>query len=194
MKSKSFLAKVLSLMVVAGVLATCPASHAQTQKLGARRMPRSVSPATTDQSDPTPSVLIRMQMPGLRTGGQDIEVFAYEQQTTMEGVSFGGGGGGAGKLVAGPVTVSKRIDEISPAINQIHVNGEHMQEVTIQWFRLDPSGRSGQLFFTIKLTDVVISSIHRSLPNQQDPAFARLGETEAISFVYNGFQVISAGN
>ena len=187
MKSKSFFANVISLMVMAGVFAMCPAGYAQSQRSGARPAARPISPATTDQSDLKPTVLIRMQMP-LRTGGQDIEVFAYEQETNMT-VSAPGTGGGAGKLIAGPVTVSKRIDETSPAINQIHVNGEHMQEVTIEGYRLDPSGKAGQLFFSIKLNDVQITAIRRSLPSQQDSALARLGETEAISFAYNSFQV-----
>jgi hypothetical protein len=44
----------------------------------------------------------------------------------------------------------------------------------LQWYRIDPSGRTGDLFFSMKLNDAVISAIHRNLTNQRDPALRGL--------------------
>src|SRR5262249_22188117 len=190
---KNALASVISLIIIAGTLAVCPAGYAQTQKSGSRAVRQIPSPNTTDQSDLHPTVLIKMQIQGV-PWGQDIDVFGYEQETTMTG-SFGGGtGGGSGRLTSGPVTVSKRIDAATPFLNRIHVGGEHLRQVTIQWFRLDPSGKAGPAFFTITLNDSFISAIHRGVPNQQDPALARLGEVEMVSFTYNDFDVTVGSN
>jgi len=192
MITRNALAKVISLAIIGGALATCPAGYAQNQKPVNRAIRQLPSLNTTDQSDLKPTVMIKMQIQGV-PGGQDIDVFGYEQETTMTASVPGGGGGGAGKFIPGPVTVSKRIDDVSPFLNKIHVEGSHIRQVTLQWFRLDPSGKSGAAFFTITLNDALIAGIHRSLPNQQDPALARLGEVEAISFVYNDFDV-TTGN
>jgi len=193
MRTKNALAKVTSLMIIAGTLAVCPAGYAQNQKTASRAVRQIPSPNTTDQSDLHQTVLNKMQIEGVLRG-QDIDVFGYEQETTMTG-SFGGGtGGGSGKLVPGPVTVSKRIDDASPFLNRIHFNGEHIRQVTIQWFRIDPSGKAGPAFFTITLNDSFINAIHRSVPNQQDPALARLSEVEMVSFTYNDFDVTVGSN
>ena len=128
-----------------------------------------------------------MQIPQVVNG--DIDIFGYDQQSTLTVGDGSGGGGGEGKLIAGPVTVTKRIDENTPLLNRIHFLGEHVQQIVLQWFRVDPSGRTDQLFFTVTLNDVLISAIHRNLPNQQDPAFARLGEVEAVSFTFKNIQM-----
>jgi type VI secretion system Hcp family effector len=132
-----------------------------------------------------------MQIPGVVA--QEIEVFGYDQQTTNTTAPPDGGGGGGGKFIAGPVTVSKRLDEVTPLLNLTHVRGEHIREVILKWYRVDPSGRTGDHFLTVKLGDVIISAIHRSLPNQQDPALVRLGEVEAISFNYGDLQISTPG-
>jgi type VI secretion system secreted protein Hcp len=195
MKTRNALATILSLVMVAGTLAACPAGYAQTQKAGSRAVRQLPGTNLTDQSDLKPSVAIKMQIPDLPAGqGQDVDVFGYEQETTNTGSFGSGGGGGTGKVVAGPVTVSKRIDGLTPILNKIHVDGAHIRTVTLQWFRLDADGKPGPVFFTITLNDVFISAIHRSLPNQQDPSFSRLAETEAISFTYNDFDVTATGN
>jgi len=195
MKTRNALATIFSLIMMAGTLANCPAGYAQTQRPAGRAIRQLPSANTTDQSDLKPSVLIKMQIPDLPAGqGQDVDVFGYEQETTNTGSFGSGGGGGTGKLVAGPVTISKRIDALTPILNKIHVDGAHIRTVVLQWFRLDPSGKPGPLFFTVTLNDAFISAIHRSLPNQQDPSFSRLGEVEAISFTYNDFDVTSTGN
>jgi type VI secretion system Hcp family effector len=190
MKTKPNLVKVLSLILALGILATCSVSYAQISKLGNRTARQSETPYVTDQSDPTPSVRIRMHIQNV---AQNIEVYAYDQKTAFDmAETAGGGGGGAPRIVASPVTISKQIDQLTPLLNQIHLGSQHLNEVKLEWFRVDPSNRSETLFFTIKLTDVVISAIHRSLANQQDPAFARIKEVEAVSLIYDDMQLIAA--
>jgi len=174
--------------LLVGTLATCPASYAQN-RLNNRSARQSLTPFSNEQSDPAPSVRIKLMIEGV---AQDIDVFAFDQQSSYVGASEdAGGGGGAPK--PGTLTVSKRIDQFTPRLSQIQVTGQHIREVELQWFRVNPAGNNGDLFFTLKLSDVTISSIHRSLPNQQDPAYARLAEAEALTLSYRNYQMTAAG-
>ena len=188
MKRSSRFARILSLMLVAAALTICPAGYAQTKKTAGGTTRQSINSALTDESNPAPTVLIRMQIPQVLN--RDIEIFGYEQQSALAADPFGGGGGGGTpKVIAGPVTVTKRIDEYTPLFNQVHLDTQHFTEVNLQWYRIDPSGRTGELFFSMKLNDAVISAIHRNLPNQRDPAFAQLGEVETVSFVCRSIEM-----
>jgi len=131
-----------------------------------------------------------MQIPQT-TGDQAIDVFAYDHQTSRESVFAGGGADG--KLQVGPATVSKRIDCYTPTLHQIHENGLHLKEVKLRWARFDPDTNTEYLFFTIRLTDVVISAIHTWLPNQHDPSLVKLGEIEEVSFVYKKMEMDCGG-
>jgi type VI secretion system Hcp family effector len=141
-------------------------------------------------SDKTPSVRVYLQIPQT-TGDQAIDIFAYDHQTFREAAYSGGGADG--KLQVGPVTVSKRIDCYTPTLHQIHSTGLHLKEVKLRWARFDPDTNTEYLFFTIKLTDVVISAIHTWLPNQHDTALVKLGEIEEVSFVYKKMEMDCGG-
>src|SRR5215510_5909747 len=95
------------------------------------------------------TVRIVLQIPSLSQSGATIDVFGYDQQTTNSQSSGSGGGGGAGKVDEGPVTVSKRIDAFTPALNNLLRTGQHIPELTLRWFRGDGSNRPDQQILTI---------------------------------------------
>jgi type VI secretion system Hcp family effector len=162
------------------------AATAAAQSVGGK----SPGPVKADKDSST--VRIVLQIPSLSTSGATIDVFSYDQQTTNTQSSGSGGGGGAGKVDEGPVTVSKRIDAFTPALNNLLRTGQHIPELTLRWFRGDGSNRPDQLILTIKLTDVFISSIHTRLPNQQDPN-STPGETEDVSFTFKQIDITAGG-
>jgi type VI secretion system Hcp family effector len=188
MKSKSTFAKLTALTLVLIALTICPASYAEARNSANPGGGLSPAPAKPVESDQTPSVRIRMQIPDLAGTDQSIDFFSYDHRTFVE-TPVNPGGGGSGKVQAGPVTVSKRIDCFTPLLHQIHLTGIHLKEVTLRWSRIDPDNNLEQLFFTIKLTDVFISAIHTHLPNQYDPALVKLGEIEEVSFTYKKFEM-----
>ena len=140
------------------------------------------SASTTDE---TPSVHMRMLIPSL--GGAKIDVFAFDSQTVIEDSTTGGSGG---RIKFGPLTVSKRIDGFTPALTGVHFSGQHLPEVTLKWFRVNPTTHTDQLFFTMRLTDVTISAMHTRLPNQQDPALMKLSEVEEVTLEYHDIEMI----
>ena len=136
------------------------------------------------------SVQIKMQIPDLGpAAAQGIDVFSYDFQSIQ--TTSSAAGGGAGKLEFGPLTVGKRIDALTPAINQRNFNGLHLAEVTIRWFRVDSTGRTSQPILTIKLTDAVVSAVHTRLPNQHDSTVTAQGEIEEVSFTFKDIEITS---
>jgi type VI secretion system Hcp family effector len=189
MKTQNKLSTVNLLALATLALTICPAIYAVGPRSSnpSPGLPARVEPA---ESDKTPSVRIYLQIPQT-TGDQAIDVFAYDHQTSREATFSGGGADG--KLEVGPATVSKRIDCYTPTLHQIHATGLHLKEVKLRWARFDPDTNTEYLFFTIKLTDVVISAIHTWLPNQHDASLVKLGEIEEVSFVYKKMEMDCGG-
>lgn len=179
-----------TLLMLALALTICPAIYAvgpRPSNPAGGLTPARVEPA---ESEKTPSVRIYMQIPQT-TGDQAIDIFAYDHQTFREAAFSGGGADG--KLQVGPAIVSKRIDCYTPTLHQIHSTGLHLKEVKLRWARFDPDTNTEYLFFTIKLTDAVISAIHTWLPNQHDASLVKLGEIEEVSFVYKKMEMDCGG-
>ena len=188
MKSMSTFATQTARALVLIALTMCPASYATARTSANPLGGLSPAPAKPVESDQTPGVRIRMQIADLAGPDQAIDFFAYDHRTFVD-TPVNLGGGGSGKVQAGPVTVSKRIDCFTPLLYQLHLTGIHLKEVTLRWSRVDPNNNLEQLFFTIKLIDVFISEIHTHLPNQYDQALVKLGETEEVSFTYKKMEV-----
>ena len=188
MKSENRYAKQILLALVVVALTISPSSYAATRRSANPAGGSTPAPAKPVESDQTPSVRIRMQIADLVGPDEAIDFFAYDHRTFVD-PPVNLGGGGSGKVQAGPVTVTKRIDCFTPLLYQLHLTGIHLKVVTLRWSRVDPNNSLEQLFFTIKLTDVFISAIHTRLPNQNDAALARLGEIEEVSFTYVKMEV-----
>ena len=88
-----------------------------------------------------------------------------------------------GKRVHHPLVILKSIDKSSPLLYMALCTGEHMKNVEIKWYRIDPMGKE-EHYFTTELQDAVIVSIRPSMKNCLDPAYSHLGHMEEVSFSY----------
>jgi len=87
--------------------------------------------------------------------GGEIEIESFSWGATQTGTSTGGGGGGAGKVIFQDIHFTKTLDKASPKLMLATATGEHIKDVVLVG---ELSGKKGQKFLEIKLTDVLISS------------------------------------
>ncbi len=88
-----------------------------------------------------------------------------------------------GKRVHGALTVTKVFDKSSPKIYQALVTGERLNEVKLDFYRINPTGTE-EHYFTIKLTNAIIVSVKPWVPNCLDPAKESFTHMEDVSFTY----------
>ncbi|AIF82945.1 type VI secretion system effector, Hcp1 family [Candidatus Nitrososphaera evergladensis SR1] len=86
-------------------------------------------------------------------GEINIESFSWGASNT--GSASAGGGAGAGKVSFQDISFTKVIDKSSPKLMLATATGQHIKQVTLTG---EMSGKKGQQFLQIKLTDVLISS------------------------------------
>ena len=89
-----------------------------------------------------------------------------------------------GKRVHNALTVTKVFDKGSPKLYQALTTGETMNDVTMKYYRISPSGNE-EHYFTIKLVDAIIVSIKPWIPNALDPARDGFTHMEDVSFTYS---------
>lgn len=89
-----------------------------------------------------------------------------------------------GKRVHNPLTVTKVFDKATPKLFQALSTGERMSNVTLKYYRINPSGNE-EHYFTIKLEDAIIVSIKPWVPNALDQSRERFTHMEDVSFTYS---------
>ena len=111
-----------------------------------------------------------LKLEGIKGESQDskhkdeIEILSFTQ-SFINNVEFGtGGGGGAGKVQCGAVTMMKNIDASSPLLLKGVATGQHFKEAVITF-------RSGNLkaeeYYVITMQDLLISELSQT--DSQDP-------------------------
>ena len=88
-----------------------------------------------------------------------------------------------GKRVHEALTVTKVYDKSSPKLYQALCTGEHLKDVVIKWYRIDPTGQE-EHYFTHTLTDAIIVEIKPWMPNCLDSATESFSHMEDVSFTY----------
>jgi type VI secretion system secreted protein Hcp len=88
-----------------------------------------------------------------------------------------------GKRVHNPLTLTKVFDKATPKLFQALTTGERMSDVTMKYYRINPSGNE-EHYFTIKLEDAILVSIKPWVPNALDQAREKFTHMEDISFTY----------
>jgi type VI secretion system secreted protein Hcp len=88
-----------------------------------------------------------------------------------------------GKRIHGPLTITKVFDKSSPKLYQALVTGEHLKNVTVKWYRINPQGQE-EHYFTHVLTDAIIVSIRPWMANCLDPKTESFTHMEDLSFTY----------
>ncbi len=89
-----------------------------------------------------------------------------------------------GKRVHNALTVTKVFDQASPKLYQALTTGEQMSDVTMKYYRIDPSGKE-EHYFTIKLEKAIIVSIKPWIPNALDTSKDKFTHMEDLSFTYS---------
>lgn len=89
-----------------------------------------------------------------------------------------------GKRVHEPLTILKEFDKSSPKLYQALCTGEQFSNVTIKWYRIDPSGTE-EHYFTTKLEDAIIVDMKPFMPETFLPANEPFKHMEQVSFTYS---------
>ncbi|HEX6067885.1 MAG TPA: type VI secretion system tube protein Hcp [Nitrososphaera sp.] len=89
----------------------------------------------------------------------EIEIESFSWGATQTGTSAGGGGGGAGKVSFSDIHFTTKLNKASPKLMLACATGEHIKDVVLVG---ELSGKRGQKFLEITLTDVLISSYQSS--------------------------------
>jgi type VI secretion system secreted protein Hcp len=88
-----------------------------------------------------------------------------------------------GKRIHEPFTIVKFQDKATPLLYQALCTGEHMKEVVLKWYRIDPTGQE-EHYFTTTLKDAIIVNIRPFMPNVLDVQTEAYGHMEEVSCTY----------
>jgi type VI secretion system secreted protein Hcp len=84
-----------------------------------------------------------------------IEIESFSWGATNGGTMSTGGGGGAGKVAFQDVHFTTKVNKASPLLMLHCANGQHLKKATLF---VRKAGGDQQEYYTIKLTDVLVSS------------------------------------
>jgi len=90
----------------------------------------------------------------------------------------------SGKRVHGPLKILKEFDKASPKLYQALCSGEHFSDVTIKWYRIDPTGKE-EHYFTHKLEEAIVVEIKPYVPVVFLPQNEPYRHMEEVSFTYS---------
>jgi type VI secretion system secreted protein Hcp len=85
--------------------------------------------------------------------------------------------------VHAPVEITKAIDAATPMLYQACAEGKTLDELTIEWYRINDQGVE-ELYFTHTLHRVKIAEVRALLPNTKDPSKERLTHLEQVKLMY----------
>jgi len=125
-------------------------------------------------------------IPGDGVGGA-IDAVGSDQLATQTVISTGGSGGGAGKVDFGPLVITKSVDRATPKLFLACATATHLAQARIDWIS-NSGGKNDQVFFSVLLEDVLITSVRSGLPNQNDPNLTALGPVEQVGLSFRAIQ------
>lgn len=88
-----------------------------------------------------------------------------------------------------PLRITKEIDKSTPLLMNAWANGERMTNFELRFWRPSASGMEYQ-FYTIRLMDARIVSIHQEMLNNKYPENMQFKEREHVTFVYRDIEWI----
>jgi len=114
-----------------------------------------------------------------REGTMMVQAFDHEVRIPSDPQT----GLASGKRVHGPLKIVKEVDKASPLLYQALCTGEHLKSVEIKWYRISKDGTE-EHYFTTKLEDAIIVSMHPWMPNCLEKSSGEFGHMEDVSFTY----------
>jgi type VI secretion system secreted protein Hcp len=101
----------------------------------------------------------------------EIDILSYSQSFKNAVSDATGGGGGAGKVTCGDITVLKNIDKSSPKLIQQVVTGKHIDKAVLTFRSV---GRAALEYYVVTLEDVLVTSIDQTDQNNPARIFERV--------------------
>lgn len=93
----------------------------------------------------------------------EIDIQSFSWGVSNQGSFSGGGGGGSGKVSFQDISFMKTLDKASPQLFTGVASGKHYPTATFTIVAdLDGDGRLDRSYYTIKLSDVVITSFEQA--------------------------------
>ena len=102
-----------------------------------------------------------------------IDILSFSWGVSNSSTFNVGGGGGSGKSHFDNLTVMKASDKASPKLAQACAGGKHLEQAILH---VRKAGDGQQEYYTITLTDVLVSSFQASAGGQE--------VTESVSLAY----------
>jgi type VI secretion system secreted protein Hcp len=108
-----------------------------------------------------------LKIDGIKGESQDqshkdeIDIMSFSWGMAQQGTASKGGGMGAGKVAVSDIVVKKEVDASSPKLFDACATGKHIASAQLTCRK---AGGSAIEYWTIKLTDILISSIHQQPP------------------------------
>ena len=145
-----------------------------------------------------------LKIDGIKGESQDskhkdeIDVISYSWGMAQQGTASKGGGMGAGKVVASDIKVRKEVDAASPKLFDACFTGKHIPSAQLTCRK---AGGNAIEYWTIKLTDLLISSVHQAPPafeygEQSNSAKGNTGSLvaeEVITINYSAYEASYKG-
>jgi type VI secretion system secreted protein Hcp len=89
----------------------------------------------------------------------EIDVLTWSWGVSQPGSMHTGGGGGMGKANFSDLVITHHVDKAHPVLLKSCATAEHLKEATLT---LRKAGKTPQEFFTIKMNDVMVTSVQPS--------------------------------
>lgn len=103
-------------------------------------------------------------------------------------------GQASGKRTHQPFKITKEVDKSSVPLYSALVSNENLPEWKLEFWRPKSAGKGGSgveiQYFTVKLTNARVVSIHLIKPNTQDPAHISFTDYEEVAFSYRKIEWI----
>lgn len=138
---------------------------------------------------PTPCNLTVKEYPGSsEKEGREGTCDVYEIEHHVHQPTSISSGEASGVRVHSPLRIVKVIDRASPGFHKALCTGQSLQEVILDFYRIDPASRSEVKYYTIKLTKARIVDLKPYMPMSFVPAHESYRHMEQVSFVYESIE------
>lgn len=115
--------------------------------------------------------------------GHEDEIYVQAFKHIIEKPVDSQTGQPTGPRVHQPMTITKEFDKSSPLLYNALVTGETLKTCELKWYRTSREGKQ-EHYFTIKLTDAIVTNITAYMPNCLDDKNNKLTHLEDVSFSY----------
>jgi type VI secretion system secreted protein Hcp len=120
--------------------------------------------------------------------GREDTILVMEVDHSILSPRDSASGQATGKRAHQPIRITKEVDKASVPLYSALVTNENLPEWELKFWRPKITARGGSgvevQYFTIKLTNARVVSIHLVKPNTQDPNLRPFTDYEEIEFTY----------